>query len=249
MLPVRVLNRAHAHALAAMSAEDDEDAAEYASELLVGRVAELLGGQDVDASVLTEGLLLRRELVEEWVGGGTPLALLLKGGLLEEAGARVRVPGAVVRRAAALAPPSRGGGTSSSPWAGQLRGAPPALAPSKPAPQLRRAAVHGLAAPRRSQTRGGRRGGRLSEPRHKLAGGGGHSATHVLLLFVVRPACLSWPRAGVRKSHGHTGCTAGAGRCALRPQRSSAGGTLVPPREANPLWPEEITALANVKKH
>ena len=79
--------------------------------------------------------------------------------------------------------------------------------------------------------------------------GGGHSATHVLLLFVVRPACLSWPRAGVRKSHGHTGCTAGAGRCALRPQRSSAGGTLVPPREANPLWPEEITALANVKKH
>ena len=114
MLPVRVLNRAHAHALAAMSAEDDEDAAEYASELLVGRVAEHLSGQDVDASVLTEGLLLRRELVEEWVGGGTPLALLLKGGLPEEAGARVRVPGAVVRRAAALAPPSRGGGTSSS---------------------------------------------------------------------------------------------------------------------------------------
>ena len=56
-----------------MSAEDDEDAAEYASELLVGLVAEHLGGQDVDASVLTEGLLLRRELVEEWVGGGTPL--------------------------------------------------------------------------------------------------------------------------------------------------------------------------------
>ena len=97
-----------------MSAEDDEDAAEDASELLVGRVSEHLGGQDVDASVLTEGLLLRRELVEEWVGGGTPLALLLKGGLPEEAGARVRVPGAVVRRAAALAPPSRGGGTSSS---------------------------------------------------------------------------------------------------------------------------------------
>ena len=166
-----------------MSAEDDEDAAEYASELLVGRVAELLGGQDVDASVLTEGLLLRRELVEEWVGGGTPLALLLKGGLLEEAGARVRVPGAVVRRAAALAPPSRGGGTSSSPWAGQLRGAPPALAPSKPAPQLRRAAVHGLAAPRRSQTRGGRRGGRLSEPRHKLARGGGGETAHLTLPF------------------------------------------------------------------
>ena len=187
MLPVRVLNRAHAHALAAMSAEDDEDAAEYASELLVGRVAELLGGQDVDASVLTEGLLLRRELVEEWVGGGTPLALLLKGGLLEEAGARVRVPGAVVRRAAALAPPSRGGGTSSSPWAGQLRGAPPALAPSKPAPQLRRAAVHGLAAPRRSQTRGGRRGGRLSEPRHKLAGGGDTAqlTSFCFLLFVL----------------------------------------------------------------
>ena len=97
-----------------MSAEDDEDAAEDASELLVGRVSEHIGGQDVDASVLTEGLLLRRELVEEWVGGGTPLALLLKGGLPEEAGARVRVPGAVVRRAAALAPPSRGGGTSSS---------------------------------------------------------------------------------------------------------------------------------------
>ena len=32
-----------------MSAEDDEDAAEYASELLVGLVAEHLGGQDVDA--------------------------------------------------------------------------------------------------------------------------------------------------------------------------------------------------------
>ena len=55
-----------------MSAEDDEDAAEDASELLVGRVSEHIGGQDVDASVLTEGLLLRRELVEEWVGGGTP---------------------------------------------------------------------------------------------------------------------------------------------------------------------------------
>ena len=77
-----------------MSAEDDEDAAEYASELLVGRVAEHLSGQDVDASVLTEGLLLRRELVEKWVGDGTPLALLLKGSLLEEVGARVRVPGA-----------------------------------------------------------------------------------------------------------------------------------------------------------
>ena len=41
--------------------------------------------------MLTEGLLLRRELVEEWVGGGTHLALLLKGGLLEDA-ARHRQP-------------------------------------------------------------------------------------------------------------------------------------------------------------